>query len=94
MLNIPGEVHTYPCERIKVRVIKSLPIIVVSGNKLHDTYFNHLFLLKKLLGVDGAGSHFKQRGSIHFTTFLCVFLVCSYRGLLDALAMGKVHGMD
>lgn len=85
-----------PCESIRVRNIISVPLIVVSDSKKHDTYFVRHFLLNILLGPtgwlntqvreeglsrrinrididsDGAASHFKQRGSIHFITSLAV----------------------
>ena len=42
-----------PCEHIKVREVISIPLIVVSDSKLHDTYFVRHFLSNTLLGPDG-----------------------------------------
>ena len=42
-----------PCEQIKVREVVSVPLIVVSDSKLHDTYFVRHFLSNTLLGPDG-----------------------------------------
>ena len=74
--------------------IISVPLIVVSDSKKHDTHFVRYFLSSILLGPtgwlntqeretdsskrikrididsDGAASHFKQRGSIHYITYL------------------------
>ena len=86
-----------PCEDIRVRNVVSVPLIVVSDSKKHDTHFVRHFLRNILLGPsgwlttqtresglservrrididsDGAASHFKQRGSIHFITSLSSF---------------------
>ena len=83
-----------PCESVRVRNIISVPLIVVSDSKKHDTHFVRYFLSNILLGTtgwfntqkrelglsertkrididsDGAASHFKQRGSIHYITYL------------------------
>jgi hypothetical protein len=83
-----------PCESVRFRNIISVPLIVVSDSKKHDTHFVRYFLRNILLGPtgwlttqtreiglrerirrididsDGAASHFKQRGSIHFITVL------------------------
>jgi hypothetical protein len=90
------EVADSPCETGRVRNIISVPLIVVSDSKQHDTHFVRHFLSNILLGptgwlntqrrevglserirkididIDGAASHFKQRGSIHFITALSV----------------------
>jgi hypothetical protein len=90
------EIVDAPCETVRVRNIISVPLIVVSDSKKHDTHFVRHFLSNILLGLtgwlstegrenglserirtididsDGAASHFKQRGSIHFITSLSV----------------------
>lgn len=92
-----GNDHSYPFESVKVRKIISVPVIIVSDSKLHDTYFVRYFLLNNLLGPDGwlrtyktepglkerikrvyidsdgAAAHFKQRGSILYIAFLCIW---------------------
>lgn len=42
-----------PYENIKVREVISVPLIVVSDSKLHDTFFVRHFLSHTLLGSDG-----------------------------------------
>lgn len=95
-VNIPNTrtVLSILCEDIRARNIVSVPLIVVSGSKKHDTHFVRYFLRNILLGSsswlatqtrepdlferirrididsDGAASHFKERGSIHFITSL------------------------
>ena len=88
------EIVDTPCESVRVRNIISVPLIVVSDSKKHDTHFVRYFLSSILLGPtgwlntqkreiglstrikrididsDGAASHFKQRGSIHYITYL------------------------
>ena len=41
------------CEHIKVRDVVSVPLIVISDSKLHDTYFVRHFLSNVLLGQNG-----------------------------------------
>lgn len=90
------EIVDATCESIRVRNIISVPLIVVSDSKKHDTHFVRYFLSSILLGPtgwlktperetdlskrtkrididsDGAASHFKQRGSIRYRTYLSV----------------------
>jgi hypothetical protein len=42
-----------PCEHIRVREVISVPLIVVSDSKLHDTFFVRHFISDTLLGRDG-----------------------------------------
>jgi hypothetical protein len=95
--HIDGIVRDYPLEDIRVRKLVSVPVIIVSDDKKHDSYFVRFFFMNSLLGKegwlykqkqepglagritrifvrsDGAPSHFKQSGTIHYMTFLCVF---------------------
>lgn len=85
---------SYPIERIRLRKIITVPQIVISDYKGHDSQFVRCYLEKSLLGPegwlqtqtefpglkeritelhifsDGAPSHFKNKGSLHFTTYL------------------------
>jgi hypothetical protein len=51
----PGMVNavTYQSEDVRVREVVSVPLIVVSDSKLHDTYFVRYFLSETLLGDKG-----------------------------------------
>lgn len=51
----PGMVNAvhYLPEEVKVREVVSVPLIVVSDSKLHDTYFVRYFLSETLLGESG-----------------------------------------
>jgi hypothetical protein len=42
-----------PCEHIRVREVISVPLIVVSDSKLHDTFFVRHFISNTLLRRDG-----------------------------------------
>ena len=83
---------TVNCEDIRVRIMRTVPIIIVSDDKKHDTHFVREAILNHLVGEkgwlntqtefpglaeqiqeiyfdsDGAPSHFKQKGTMHFCT--------------------------
>ena len=43
----------YPPDNVRVREVLSVPLIVISDSKLHDTYFVSYFLSETLLGKTG-----------------------------------------
>ena len=45
--------ENYACENVRVREVVSVPHIVISDSKLHDTYFVRYFLTEILLGERG-----------------------------------------
>lgn len=80
------------CEDVRVRTMRTVPIIIVSDDKKHDTHFVREAIVNHLVGEngwlntqtefpglaeqideiyfdsDGAPSHFKQKGTLHFCT--------------------------
>jgi hypothetical protein len=96
-----------PCESVRIGNIVSVPLIVVSDSEKHDSHFVRYFLrhtqtrevgfserIRRIdIDCDGAASHFKQSGSIHFMTSLST-LYNLYLGPLVVRGTVKVHGIN